>query len=80
TARSLVLPEGFAVSGVAGVVADEAWFARSPDASDNGPVDTMLVGDLTFARVARPLRFESLGPITVVTVAKHHTMRYRAGS
>ncbi|MGI9604106.1 MAG: hypothetical protein ACR2QE_19650 [Acidimicrobiales bacterium] len=78
-ARALVLPEGFRLSGVAAVMADEAWFDRSPDATEDGPVDTIDVDGLTFARVARPMRFDPVGPITVMTIDKHHTMRYRAG-
>jgi len=79
TPRSLTVPDGFRVSGAAGAVADEAWFDRSPGNDDVGPVDTMEVDGLRFARIARPLRFDTVGPIMLMTIDKHHTMRYRAG-
>ena len=79
SARGLELPEGFQLSGLAGVTADEAWFDRSPDAEEDGPLDAMEVDGLRFARVARPIRFEAVGPITVMTIDKHHTMKYRSG-
>ena len=69
------MPDGFRVSGVA----DEAWFDRSPGNDDVGPVDTMEVDGLRFARIARPMRFDTAGPIMLMTIDKHHTMRSRAG-
>lgn len=79
TVRGLAVPEGFRLSGLGTSVADEAYFARSPDAEADGPLDTMQVDGLRFCRVARPLRHESIGTATVVSVHKHHTMRYGAG-
>ncbi len=78
-ARGLNLPDGFAFLAVGEAVADEAYFDRSPDADADGPVEVMEVGGLRFSRVARPVGQETIGPLTVLTVHKHHTMRYAAG-
>lgn len=79
-ARSLPLPEGFAVSGVAEAVADLAYFRRSPEATVDGPVDTMVVDGLLFARVARPIgREPEHVDLNVLSIDKHHTMLYVAG-
>jgi len=76
---SLALSDGFRVVGAAGLVADEAWFDRSPGSNVDGPLDTMQFGGLRFARVARPVGQEQFGPLTVLSIEKYHTMRYRAG-
>ena len=42
------------MSDIYGVIADEAWFDRSPGRDEDGPLDVMEVEGLRFARVARP--------------------------
>ena len=79
-ARSLRLPEGFTLAGLAPAVADAAYFGRSPGAEVDGPLDVMEVDGLRFAFVARPVGHEpEITGATVMTVDKHHSMLYRAG-
>lgn len=76
----LALPHGYTIVGVAGVVADLAYFDRSPDADGDGPLEVREVDGLRFARVARPVDREALGSqAMLLTVRKHHTMLYAAG-
>ncbi|MCW5889512.1 MAG: hypothetical protein KIT14_03070 [bacterium] len=76
----LALPEGFMRTGIGRAVADAAYFARSPDADADGPVETMEVDGVRFARVARPGRPEPPREgLFVLPVHKHHRVLYRAG-
>lgn len=76
----LPLPDGFVRTGIGRAVADLAYFARSPDADGDGPLETMDVGGVRFARVARPGRPEPpRDGVFVLPVHKHHRVRYRAG-
>lgn len=73
-------PDGFghALAGLA--VADMAFFARSPGADHDGPVETVELGGRRFAHVARPVGFDTLASGAVeMTIDKHHAMLYRAG-
>jgi hypothetical protein len=77
---ALELPEGFMRTGIGRAVADVAYFRRSPDAAEDGPVETMDVGGIRFARVARPGRPEPpRDGVFVLPVYKHHRVLYRAG-
>lgn len=77
---ALSIPDGYvpALSGEA--VADAAFFARSPHADVDGPLDTMCVDGLRFTFVARPVGREPVGQASaLLTIDKHHTMLYRSG-
>lgn len=79
-ALSLSLPSGFALSGLAGSVADLAWFSRSPGDECDGPLATMEVDGRRFARVARPLeRDRTITDAIVLRVDKHHSVLFRSG-
>lgn len=78
-ARSLSLPDGASFALLGGLVADVAYFSRSPLADVDGPLDTMTVGGLRFSFVARPLASERIAGATVLSVDKHHTMLYASG-
>lgn len=59
--------------------ADLAYFARSPQAREDGPVDTIELCDRTFAFIAQPVGFETLeSGATQMMIDKHHSMLYRA--
>jgi len=76
----LQVPEGFLKSGVGNAVADVAYFGRSPDADVDGPLETIEVGGIRFAYVARPGRPETGHEgVLVLPVHKHHRVLYRAG-
>ena len=77
---SFEAPGGFAHVLAGKAVADVAFFARSPGATHDGPVDTLELGGRRFAFVARPVHHE-LRPsgAVVLTIDKHHAMLYRAG-
>jgi len=81
-ARSLPLPKGFSLSGIAHAVADLAYFGRSPGADTEGALDTIEVDGLRFAFVARPVGFDTIThdgvDTSVMTIDKHHTMLYAA--
>lgn len=83
-AASLVLPDGWVFSGLGRSVADLAYFARSPGAPDDGPLDTIVVDGLRFSMVARPGLPEptpegAAGGLVVLPVEKHHRVLYAAG-
>ena len=59
-ARSLSLPEGASFALFGGLVADAAYFSRSPLTNADGPLETMEVDGLRFAFVARPLANERI--------------------
>ena len=73
-------PDGF-VQALAGTAqADLAYFARSPGADRDGPVDVVELGGRRFAYVARPVGFKKLeSGATEMTIDKHHALLYRAG-
>jgi len=78
--EQLVMPDGFIKSGVGKAVADAAYFARSPDADVDGPLETTEVDGVRFAYVARPGRPEpGHDGVLVLPVYKHHRVLYRAG-
>jgi len=73
-------PDGFGMALVGEPRADQAWFARSPQAEVDGPVETAEIGGRQFSYVARPLGIESLASGAVeMTIDKYHAMLYRAG-
>jgi len=77
---SIVLPDGFAKTGIGAAVADVAWFARSPGDANDGPLETIEIDGLRFARVAAPGAPEpGFRGVLVLPVHKHHTVLYRAG-
>ena len=78
-ARDLALPDGASLVGVAGAVADTAYFGRSPGATVDGPLDAMEVDGLRFSFVGRVLASERVDGVTVLSIDKHHTMLYAAG-
>jgi len=78
-ARSLSLPDGASFSLFGGLVADAAYFSRSPLADTDGPLDTMQVDGLRFAFVARPVGNERVAGAAVLSIDKHHTMLYASG-
>lgn len=78
-AGNLMLPDGASLVGVAGAVADTAYFGRSPGATVDGPLDAMEVDGLRFSFVGRVLASERVDGVTVLSIDKHHTMLYAAG-
>lgn len=77
---ALELPEGFVRSGIGESVADVAYFGRSPGADDDGPLETMQVGGVRFARVARPGEPEpGFRGVLVLPVEKFHRVLFAAG-
>jgi len=77
---ALEVPEGFLKSGIGWSVADAAYFRRSPGAAFDGPLETMEVGGLRFARVARPgVPEPGFQGVIVMPVYKYHRVLYVAG-
>ena len=77
---SFEAPDGFAHVLAGEAVADAAFFARSPGAAHDGPVDTLELGGRRFAFIAQPVGFDELASgATEMTIDKHHAMLYRAG-
>jgi len=73
-------PDGFGHALVGAARADMAFFARSPGADHDGPVETVELRGRRFSYVARPVRFDTLASGAVeMTIDKHHAMLYRAG-
>ncbi len=73
-------PDGFAHALVGAARADMAFFARSPGASHDGPIETAEIGGRRFSYVARPIGIDTLASGAVeMTIDKHHSMLYRAG-
>jgi len=57
-----------------------AFFARSPGADRDGPVETIELGGRRFSYVARSAGFEALASGAIeMTIDKHHAMLYCAG-
>ena len=77
---SFETPEGFRHALVGEAVADMAFFARSPGADDDGPVETIELGGRRFAFVAQPVEIATLASGAIeMTIDKHHVTLYRAG-
>ena len=77
---SFEAPDGFAHVLAGEAVADAAFFARSPGAAHDGPVDTLELGGRRFAFIAQPVGFDELASgAAEMTIDKHHAMLYRAG-
>lgn len=77
---SFEAPEGFRLALAGEARADLAFFARSPGAGTDGPVTTVDLGGRTFAFVARPVGFQTLGSGAMeMSVDKHHALLYKAG-
>ena len=73
-------PEGFGHALAGAARADMAFFARSPGADTDGPVEAVELGGRRFSYVARPIRFDTLASgATEITIDKHHAMLYRSG-
>jgi hypothetical protein len=86
-AAALAVPEGFGHALAGSMVAEAAYFSRSPGADVDGPTEEMTVGGFQFSRIARFGGLDALdaragGPITdaqVWSIEKHHSMLYAAG-
>lgn len=83
-AAGLALPEDYVFSGIGRSVADLAYFSRSPGATADGPLETIVVDGVRFSFVARPGMPEpapegSPGGLIVLPVEKHHRLVYAAG-
>ncbi len=73
-------PPGFSHALAGETRADVAFFARSPGAGHDGPVETVELGGRHFSYVARPIGFDTLASGAVeMTIDKHHALLYRAG-
>ncbi len=73
-------PDGFGHALVGAARADMAFFARSPGANHDGPVETLELNGRRFSYVARPIGVDALASGAVdMTIDKHHAMLYRAG-
>ncbi len=73
-------PDGFGHALVGAARADQAFFARSPGADADGPVEVMELGGRRFSYVARPIAIDPVASGAVeMTIDKHHSMLYRAG-
>lgn len=73
-------PDGYRHALAGAVVADSAFFGRSPGARVDGPLQTLELGGRRFAFVAVPVGFDTLPSGAVeATIDKHHSMLYRAG-
>ena len=73
-------PDGFTHALAGATRADMAFFARSPGASHDGPLESLELGGRRFAYVARPMAIEPMASGAVeMTIDKHHAMLYRAG-
>ena len=78
--EALTIPEGFLKSGIGESVADLAYFRRSPGAAFDGPLETLDIDGLRFARVARPgVPEPRLRGVIVIPVYKYHRILYAAG-
>ena len=78
--KALLLPEGFAITGIGESAHDAAFFPRSPDASEDGLLETMQVGKYVFSKVAKPGKPEvGFKDALVLPVYKYHKVLFRAG-
>ena len=78
--KALKLPEGFVITGIGESAHDAAFFPRSPDATEDGPLETMKVGERTFSKVGMPGKLESgFKDVLVLPVYKYHKVLFKAG-
>ena len=83
--EQLRLPQGFVKSGHGIGAMDLAYFRRSPDAPEDGPLQTMQVDGYLFMHVARPEKIEKAPDgshyqdLKIIQVNKHHNLLFRAG-
>jgi len=78
--QALSLPKGFAITGIGESAHDAAFFPRSPDATEEGPLETMKVGNYIFSKVAKPGQPESgFKEVLVLPVYKYHKVLFKAG-
>ncbi|ARN75219.1 hypothetical protein BST96_14500 [Oceanicoccus sagamiensis] len=81
---ALKVPEGFIKSGTGCATHDAAFFRRSPQEQQNGPLETMSVDGRLFSLVAIPgqadpaYTLEKDG-LLVITVNKHHSVMFAKG-
>lgn len=83
--EALSVPEGFIKSGTGIASMDLAYFRRSPDAEQDGPLETMDLGGRLFMHVARPGHMEQTADgkpydgLVLIHVDKHHNLLFKAG-
>jgi len=78
--KALSLPKGFSITGIGESAHDAAFFPRSPDATEDSPLETMKVGKYTFSKVAKPGKPESgFKDVLVLPVYKYHKVLFNAG-
>jgi len=68
--QALSLPKGFAITGIGEAAHDAAFFPRSPDATEDGPLETMKVGNYIEA---------GFKEVLVLPVYKYHRVLFKAG-
>lgn len=78
-ARDLSLPAGTKPALLGGVIADVAYFNRSPGAVVDGPLESCEIDGLRFTFVARPAGQRRVEGATIMWVDKYHTLLYAAG-
>ena len=78
-AGGLSLPPDVAPALFGAVIADGAYFNRSPGATVDGPLEAREIDGLRFSFVARPVGQRRLEGATLMSIDKHHTMLYAAG-
>ncbi|MGB1403611.1 MAG: hypothetical protein ACPG65_06795, partial [Porticoccaceae bacterium] len=80
--EQLRLPQGFVKSGHGIGAMDLAYFRRSPDAPEDGPLQTMQVDGYLFMHVARPEKIEKAPDgshyqgLKIIQVNKHHNLLF----
>ena len=78
--QALALPKGFAITGIGESAHDAAFFRRSPDATEDGALETMKVGKYIFSKVGKPGKPESgFKDVLVLPVYKYHKVLFSAG-
>jgi len=78
--QSLSLPEGFMITGIGESAHDAAFFPRSPDAIEDGPLETIKVENYMFSKVAKPGQIESgYTDVLVLAVHKYHRVLFKKG-
>jgi len=83
--QSLQLPNEFSRVGIGRSAHDAAYFRRSPDATEDSPVEIMKVGDRFFSKVARPGALEQkymkqgYRNFILLPVYKYHKVMFKAG-
>jgi len=78
--QGLSMPEGFMINGIGESAHDAAFFPRSPEASEDGPLETKQVGEYIFSKVAKPGKIESgFTDVLVLAVNKYHRVLFKKG-